>query len=626
MRNPLSPSPERIRSLEKELFSARIDLDVKGLVRYSRIFGIIASALVVFALFLIDILFFPLANLFLDFEYAIFTYPLTIGIAILANIGVYYAITSYPKLEIKSRSRFIDASMYEMVSFMYSLHLCGATLYASIHSLARFADYYGDAAKEFRQVVSDMDFCGYDQFTALQRLSDTTPSDKLRFFLSELSSTYRSIGNAEVFLGGKLKEMQEEAVVSQRGYLASLGAIAEMYITLFVAGPLFVVIVIMTIGLISGSDPLILAMVVYLMLPIGTLIFIVLLDTLGQTYIIKRIQMPKSTILLYPNLTMVQPEEDEAPLYEKLRRYDKSREFREFIQNPRAAIREKPELIFIFSIPLSLIIGVLLYISMVQVPFSPYLIYEWGMAVDDVVVIAILAALVPYAISYHFYVRRIDKVEGALPDFCRQLSSLVKYNLTLTHAIELAAAEGKSYIQEDIRVLSRDLLWGEKLSSALKRFADRMKNLSVDRLVILLSQTEHFTNDLSLTIDLQYHEAKNRESLKKERKSDMGVYVVIIFMSFAVFVFVQLIMSEMFLTVMMDNADALSSLPNSSGGGGFPGQIYQMIIYHSILIHGFCSGLVAGMMGSGSLKGGIKFSCIMLFLGYLSFTLIGAVM
>mgnify|MGYP000954067722 FL=1 len=292
MRNPLTPSPERIRALEKELFSARIDIDVKGLVRYARVFGFIASLLIIFAFVFIDLLFFPVANLFIDPEYIIFTYPLTAGIAILANVAVYYAIISYPKLEMRTRKRFIEASMYEMVSFMYALHHCGATLYASLHSIAKYADFYGDAAKEFRQVVSDMDFCGYDQFTAIQRLTDTTPSDKLRFFLSELSSTYRSIGNSEVFLEGKRREMQKEAEINQRSYLSSLGAIAEMYITLFVAGPLFVVIVIMVIGLISGSDPLILALVVYLMLPIGTVIFLLLLDTLGQTYIIKRIQMP----------------------------------------------------------------------------------------------------------------------------------------------------------------------------------------------------------------------------------------------------------------------------------------------------------------------------------------------
>ncbi len=625
MRNPLTSSPERIRSLEKELFSARIDIDVKGLVRYARVFGAIASILIVFALIVIDVFFFPVANLFVDPQYIIFTYPLTAGIAILANVAVYYAIISYPKLEMRSRKRFIDASMYEMVSFMYALHHCGATLYASLHSIARYADYYGDAAKEFRQVVSDMDFCGYDQFTAVQRLADTTPSNQLRFFLSELSSTYRSIGNAEVFLEGKLREMQKEAEVTQRSYLASLGAIAEMYITLFVAGPLFVVIVIMVIGLISGSDPIILAMVVYLMLPVGTVIFLLLLDALGQTYIIKRIQMPRSTVPLYPNLTVIKSEVDETPLFEKLKKYDKRLRFTEFFRHPLLAIREEPSLVFVFSIPVCLITGVIFYLTTVNVRFNPYMIYEWGLAVDDVIVVMLLVALVPYAISYRSYNQRIDKVEGTLPDFCRQLSSLVKYNMTLTHAIELTAQEGKSYMQDDIRVLSRDLQWGEKLSSALKRFADRMKNLSVDRLVILLSQTEHFTNDLSLTIDLQYHEAKNRESLKWERKSDMGVYVVIVFMAFGVFVFVQIIMADMFLTIMAENSEALSYL-SSSTWSAFPAQIYQMIIYHSILIHGFCSGLVAGMMGTGSIKGGIMYSCIMLAIGALSFTLIGMVL
>ncbi|MEA5086445.1 hypothetical protein SDC9_33196 [bioreactor metagenome] len=625
MRNPLTPSPERIRALEKELFSARIDIDVKGLVRYARVFGFIASLLIIFAFIFIDIFFFPVANLFFDIEYVFFSYPLTVGIAILANISVYYAIISYPKLEMRSRKRFIEASMYEMVSFMYALHHCGATLYASLHSIARYADFYGDAAKEFRQVVSDMNFCGYDQFTAIQRLAETTPSDKLRFFLTELSATYRSIGNAEVFLYGKLQEMQKEGQIDQRSYLSSLGAIAEMYITMFVAGPLFVVIVIMVIGLISGSDPLILAIVTYLMLPLGTVMFLILLDALGQTYIIKRIQMPRSAAPLYPHLTISEPKEDETPLFKMMEKYDKRQGFLEFFRNPRAAIREDPAKVFVFSVPAALVIGIVMYFTTVNVLFNPYKIYEWGMAVDDVIILMLLAALLPYAFSYRSYNRRIDKVEGALPDFCRQLSSLVKYNMTLTHAIELTAQEGKSYIQEDIRILSRDLLWGERLSSALKRFADRMKNLSVDRLVILLSQTEHFTNDLSLTIDLQYHEAKNRESLKRERKSDMGVYIVIVFMAFAVFVFVQIIMSEVFLNIMMENAESLSYL-SSSTGAGFPAQMYQMIIYHSILIHGFCSGLVAGMMGTGSVKGGVLYACIMLTLGSLAFIFVGMVM
>jgi flagellar protein FlaJ len=76
-------------------------------------------------------------------------------------------------------------------------------------------------------------------------------------------------------------------------------------------------------------------------------------------------------------------------------------------------------------------------------------------------------------------------------------------------------------------------------------------------------------------------------------------------------------MSEVFLDIMIDNSDALSL--STSTGSSFPAQLYQLIIYHSVLIHGFCSGLVAGMMGSGSAKGGIKHSCIMLAMGAIVF-------
>ena len=105
----------------------------------------------------------------------------------------------------------------------------------------------------------------------------------------------------------------------------------------------------------------------------------------------------------------------------------------------------------------------------------------------------------------------------------------------------------------------------------------------------------------------------------------MGVYVVIVFMAFGVFVFVQIIMSDMFLNIMAENSEALSYL-SSSTGSSFPAELYQMIIYHSVLIHGFCSGLVAGMMGTGSIKGGILYACIMLACGALAFTMIGMVM
>ncbi len=175
-------------------------------------------------------------------------------------------------------------------------------------------------------------------------------------------------------------------------------------------------------------------------------------------------------------------------------------------------------------------------------------------------------------------------------------------------------------------MLYRDTEWGERVSIAIRRFSERLKLLSVDRMVILISETEHFTSNISNTLFLLYHEAKDALTLKHERKSDMSVYVVIVYMAFAVFAFVQVIMSAVFLEIMMETGALTTSASTATGvagiGGGFPAELYRLIITHSVLIHGVCSGLVAGKMGEGSILAGIKHSCIMLALGVITFLLV----
>ncbi|MDO5846578.1 MAG: type II secretion system F family protein, partial [Methanocorpusculum sp.] len=196
------------------------------------------------------------------------------------------------------------------------------------------------------------------------------------------------------------------------------------------------------------------------------------------------------------------------------------------------------------------------------------------------------------------------------------------HNMTLARAIQMASEEGKSYIRNEIQMLYRDTEWGTKVSLAIQRFSTRMKLLAVDRMVILISETEHFTNNISNTLFLLYHEAKDSLALANERRSDMSVYVVIVYMAFAVFVFVQVIMVAIFLDIMMD-AGSLSASTAAAGGasigGGFPAELYKIIITHSVLVHGVCSGLVAGKMGEGSIYAGMRHASIMLGLGAITF-------
>ncbi|MCZ7406125.1 MAG: hypothetical protein O8C67_14520 [Candidatus Methanoperedens sp.] len=67
---------------------------------------------------------------------------------------------------------------------------------------------------------------------------------------------------------------------------------------------------------------------------------------------------------------------------------------------------------------------------------------------------------------------------------------------------------------------------------------------------------------------------------------------------------------------------------STSGGGAVPLSltrekldVYNRMFFHGALIQGFCSGLIAGVMGEGNALSGLKHSVIMITIGYLLFTM-----
>ena len=57
--------------------------------------------------------------------------------------------------------------------------------------------------------------------------------------------------------------------------------VAESYVTLFVAGPLFLIIIMVVMGMMGGSAVLQLSLIIYAIMPIGSLIFVLLIDLIS---------------------------------------------------------------------------------------------------------------------------------------------------------------------------------------------------------------------------------------------------------------------------------------------------------------------------------------------------------
>lgn len=621
----------RMESLESEIFSARMRVKAENLYVYAQLSAGLSGIATFLLLAYLSQLIIPL-SFFVAFPVLGAVIVLVwISIALAALYGAFTAILYLPRVECGSRRLRIDLSMFNVATYLYALHQSEPSLYEVVASLAKYADYYGDAARELRQVVYDCEFCSMDFYSAIGRLSETTPSDKFRFFLMGLSSSYKTIGSATDYLHMKVEELREEQRISQKVYLNTLGVIAEMYITIFVAGPLFIIIVVMVMGMISSANPLILALIIYVMLPFGTAVFLLMLDLISEVHEDKSEeihekkggiweQMPE-----FSSVRVVIPKTSESLAFERLHARDAKEGYLQFLTSPIEYMKFHPFVVFVFSIPAAFVVAGLLYFLFVTVPLTPWTFLEWLTASEDIVMTAVLVALIPFAVFYAIRSRRHRRIEEAIPDFADQMASAVRHNMTLARAIDLIAMEGKSDMLDEIRLIHRDIAWGNVTSSAIKRFSEYVQIGAIDRMSILISQAEHFTNNLSRILQVIAEDSKNLVSLKNERRGDMLLYVIVVYLAFFVFVFVQGILVVMFLPMMAqgDVTSAMGPMASMPGlSSGFSLDLYNRLIYHSVAIHGFCSGLVAGTMGEGSALAGVKHSCVMVAVAMIVFIIL----
>ena len=212
--------------------------------------------------------------------------PVIISVSVIAFFlfGAYITFTfllRLPHIEKNNRSAKINITLHNAVAYMYAMRRGGAELMTIFSAISENAPIYGEVALEFRQITRDIDYFGYDLVTAMQHLAETTPSAKLKDFLEDLLSVIRSGGNLSDFLAGRVRLYQEEARFEQKQFLTSLSMVAESYVTLFVAGPLFLIIVMVVMGLLGGPAVIQLSLIIYAIMPIGSIIFILIIDLIS---------------------------------------------------------------------------------------------------------------------------------------------------------------------------------------------------------------------------------------------------------------------------------------------------------------------------------------------------------
>ncbi len=543
------------------------------------------------------------------------------GAAVAFLIGAYVVwalLMRWPAIEKKNRSVRINLTLHNAVAYMYAMRKGGAQLTSIFTALSEHAQTYGEVAFEFRQVVRDVDYFGADVVSAIRHLSETTPSEKLKDFLEDLLSVIESGGDMTEFLSSRVRLYQEQARFEQKQFLTILSMVAESYVTLFVAGPLFLIIVMVVMGLMGGSAVIQLSVVIYAIIPIGSLVFILLVDLIS-TKAEKTERYTRVKILdTYADVRICK-KAGEEPLFEQLKKYDKIRTLAHYLRHPFESFVSDVNQTFYITVPVA-ILYLLLVIHSMPVYADPELFID---VIDDHVVIALLIVLVPYAIFYEIWAKKVNGIQAMIPDFLERMAGINRVGLTIVQAIGIMVNTNLGLLSYEIRRIKRDMDWGVNFTEALMRFEERVSTPAIARTVTLITKASEMSGEIGEVLAIAASDAKMSETLKKERLAEMFIYTAIVYLSFFVFLFVVAVLSTQFLPVLANiSVTGVSSAGSLSGIGSVPIRAFDRLLYHACVIQALFSGLIAGQMGEASLSSGVKHSCVLLIITLVTFNFV----
>ncbi len=577
-----------------------------------------------------------------------------LGMSIVAVFGYYVTYTVImviPSINASDRKSKINKQIPYAVTFMYALSKGGMDIISILRALNAAESTYGEISREVGIIIRDMDYFGSDLRTAIINCVNQTSSDMLQDLLTNLLSVIDSGGDVTTYLNGKTEQYLQRLMQDQKSFLEILGLIAESYVTAFVAGPLFIIIMSSVMTIINGGTPIILYVIIYGMLPLGSVMFIILISMLTPT---DDESARKFEINKFNAYDTVQKEEsglspaEEKKALDKIKEGKKNIKFKEFMANPLGPIQENPELSLLISVPVA-ILFVIVFIALTfgslqqaminttaiqhnsriastgdpLVIFGPIIGYF-----DDIIIFVLLIVMTPLALFFERKVRRERKVSAEMPDFLKKLASTNETGMTLTQSITLIANSNFGIMSREVQKIYRSIQWGVDVNTALKQFANTLNTALSTRVVTLITKAAESSGDIRDVLNVAANDAKMGEQIKKERSDGMLIYVVIIIISFCVFIYCVYTLSSSFIPVMASagnsNTAAASSSASMSGATfiqAFNPDDYKRLFFHAAIIQGLFAGILAGVMGEGRWMSGLKWAIIMMIISYLMFAL-----
>jgi flagellar protein FlaJ len=197
--------------------------------------------------------------------------------------------------------------------------------------------------------------------------------------------------------------------------------------------------------------------------------------------------------------------------------------------------------------------------------------------------------------------------------------------MTVFDAIRSAAEGDHGKLTPELRRMSAQLSWGIPVNEALENLAKRINTDSVKRIVVTINKALEIGGNTPAVFEAAAKEIDQTKLVEQQRKAEMSMYSIVIFISFFVFLAVILIIDKTifaeFFKMQSQLAATQSSVANTAMGGiaNIDQGMLKNMFFLFVLVQSVGGGLLGGFMMDGRLSSGVRFGFLLIIVSFIVF-------
>ena len=272
--------------LNRSLKKAGMDISIRAYLGSAIICSILVG---VFSFFLVtvgSILLLQDANPTAELQNQLFPSVL-IGtiIGVICGIIVILPFLYWPQMKAADRKILIEAGLPSTASYLSAMSSSGVPPTRLFYSLAGEASVAPEISKESKRITRDIEIFGYDILKAIRTASERSPSERFSKFLDGMSATITSGGDITFYLSAEGKALMKLKEEETKEFIEQLGVLSEIFMIIGVVAPLFFIVIIAILAVISPETTvgtIIMVLLTYVIMPILLMVMILLISTISR--------------------------------------------------------------------------------------------------------------------------------------------------------------------------------------------------------------------------------------------------------------------------------------------------------------------------------------------------------